>query len=446
MISKTAVTFKNINRLAIPATVSGIAEPLLSITDTAIVGNIPVDGVESLAAAGIVGSFLSMLIWVLGQTRSAISAIISQYLGANKLDEVKELPAQAIFLNLMLSFLVLGSTVFFIEEIFQLFEASGKILERAVAYYSIRVWGFPLTLFTFALFGIFRGLQNTFYPMLVAMIGAGLNILLDFILVYGIDGVLPALYLEGAAWASLIAQGVMALLAFYLLRTKTSISLQIKWPLNKEIKRLIFMSLNLFVRTLALNTALLLAVREATALGTAFIGAHTIAVNIWLFAAFFIDGYSAAGNSMGGRLLGAKDYNGLWQLAKRINLYGIIVSIALVALGFVFYEPIGQLFSKDTQVLHVFFSVFYIVLLGLPMNAVAFLFDGMFKGMGEMKFLRNVLLGATFFGFIPALYIGLHFNWGIHAIWFAFVVWMLCRSTPLVIKFRNTFKPLLQKT
>ena len=104
MISKTAVTFKNINRLAIPATVSGIAEPLLSITDTAIVGNIPVDGVESLAAAGIVGSFLSMLIWVLGQTRSAISAIISQYLGANKLDEVKELPAQAIFLNLMLSF------------------------------------------------------------------------------------------------------------------------------------------------------------------------------------------------------------------------------------------------------------------------------------------------------------------------------------------------------
>ena len=123
MISKTAITFKNINRLAIPATVSGIAEPLLSITDTAIVGNIPVDGVESLAAAGIVGSFLSMLIWVLGQTRSAISAIISQYLGANKLDEVKELPAQAIFLNLMLSFLVLGSTVFFIEEIFQLFEA-----------------------------------------------------------------------------------------------------------------------------------------------------------------------------------------------------------------------------------------------------------------------------------------------------------------------------------
>lgn len=445
MITKTAVSFKNINRLAIPATISGIAEPLLSITDTAIVGNIPVDGVESLAAAGIVGSFLSMLIWVLGQTRSAISAIISQYLGANKLNEVSNLPAQAIFLNLTLSIIVLLSTIFVIEDIFRLFEASGKILDYCVSYYGIRVWGFPLTLFTFALFGIFRGLQNTFYPMLVATIGAGLNIVLDFVLVYGIEGYVPALYLEGAAWASLIAQAVMAILAFLLLMAKTNINLKLQFPINKELKSLIYMSLNLFVRTLALNTALLLAVREATALGTKYIGAHTIAVNIWLFAAFFIDGYSAAGNSMGGRLLGAKDYNGLWRLAKKINTYGIMVSLVLMLLGFLCYEPIGRLFSKEILVLNTFYSVFHIVLFGLPMNSIAFLFDGMFKGMGKMKYLRNVLLVATFLGFVPTLYLGLYLGWGIHAIWMAFIIWMLFRSMPLVWKFRTTFKPLLQK-
>ena len=126
---KSAISFKNINNLAIPATIAGIAEPLLSITDTAIVGNIPVDGLESLAAAGIVGSFLSMLIWILGQTRSAISAIISQYLGANRLDEVKSLPAQAIFLNIALSIIILLSTVFVVREIFEMMNASGKILE-----------------------------------------------------------------------------------------------------------------------------------------------------------------------------------------------------------------------------------------------------------------------------------------------------------------------------
>ena len=445
MISKINVNFKNINRLAVPATLSGIAEPLLSITDTAIVGNIPVNGVASLAAAGIVGSFLSMLIWVLGQTRSSISAIISQYLGADKLEEVSNLPAQAIFLNITLSLLVLLGTIFIVEDIFRLFEASGQILEYCVSYYSIRVWGFPLTLFTFALFGIFRGLQNTFYPMLVAIIGAGLNIVLDFVLVYGIEGFIPALYLEGAAWASLISQIVMAVIAFFLLRVKTNISLRLQFPINKELKSLVYMSLNLFVRTLALNTALLLAVREATALGTQYIGAHTIAVNIWLFTAFFIDGYSAAGNSMGGRLFGAKEYNGLWTLAKKINAYGFIVSLFLLLLGFIFYQSVGGIFSKDSSVLATFNTIFYIVLLGLPINAVAFLFDGMFKGMGKMKLLRNVLLGATFLGFVPTLYVGLYFNLGIHAIWLAFTVWMLLRSFPLVWKFRTTFKPLLQK-
>lgn len=445
MIHKTAVTFKNINRLAIPATISGIAEPILSITDSAVVGNIPIDGLESLAAVGIVGSFLSMLIWVLGQTRSAISTIISQYLGAGRIKEVEDLPAQAIFLNLLLSFFILGSTIFVIEEIFMLFKASGKILDYCVSYYAIRVWGFPLTLFTFAVFGIFRGLQNTFYPMLIAIIGAVVNVVLDFALVYGIKGLIPPLHLEGAAWASLMAQGLMAVLAFVLLRTKSTISLRLRFPLNKELKRLVFMSLNLFLRAIALNVALMVAVREATALGDRFIGAHTIAINLWLFSAFFIDGYSAAGNSMAGRLLGEKNYQGLWSLAKKILAYGLMVSLFLMAVGFLFYEPLGRIFSNEEAVLTTFFSIFFIVILGLPMNTLAFIFDGLFKGLGEMKYLRNVLLAATFLGFLPTLYLGKALGWGFYGIWIAFVVWMAVRGGALAWKFVVTYRPLVQK-
>ncbi|MUH35795.1 MATE family efflux transporter [Zobellia amurskyensis] len=441
---KAEINFKSINKLAIPATVAGIAEPLLSITDTAIVGNIPVDGLESLAAAGIVGSFLSMLIWILGQTRSAISAIISQYLGAGRIDEVKALPAQAIFLNIGLSILVLLSTIFIVKDIFELLNATGKILEYCISYYSIRVWGFPLTLFVFAVMGIFRGLQNTYYPMLIAIVGAVLNVGLDFAFVYGVEGVIEPMYLEGAAWASLLAQGIMAIMAFVLLVTKTDISLKLKLPVHPELKRLVVMSLNLFVRALALNTALILAVREATELGPKFIGAHTIAVNIWLFSAFFIDGYAAAGNIMGGRLLGSKDYNGLWKLAKKIMVYGLMVSVLLVAAGFLFYKPIGLLFSKETVVLNAFYAVFFIVILGLPMNTIAFIFDGLFKGMGEMKYLRNTLLAATFLGFVPVLFLGKYLNLGLYGIWIAFTVWMIIRGGALVVKFIRKFRPLLE--
>lgn len=441
---KTSVTLKKINSLAIPATIAGIAEPLLSITDTAIVGNIPVDGLESLAAAGIVGSFLSMLIWVLGQTRSAISAIISQYLGAGRLEEVKSLPAQAVFLNIALSVLILLSTVFVIREIFELLNASGKILEYCISYYSIRVWGFPLTLFVFAVMGIFRGLQNTYWPMLIAITGAVLNVLLDFLLVYGIEGFLEPLYLDGAAWASLISQSVMAVMALWLLWKKTEISLRLTFPIHPELGRLVVMSLNLFVRALALNTALILAVREATALGDKFIGAHTIAINLWLFSAFFIDGYGAAGNIMGGRLLGEKNYDGLWLLAKKIVKYGLYVSLVLMGISFLFYRPIGNLFSNEELVLTTFYSVFYIIILGLPLNTIAFVLDGVFKGLGEMKYLRNTLLIATFLGFVPVLFLGKWLDWGLLGIWIAFTIWMLIRGGALVFKFRRKFRPLLQ--
>ncbi|MCM4167732.1 DNA damage-inducible protein F [Arenibacter antarcticus] len=440
----TVINFKSINKLAIPATIAGIAEPLLSITDTAIVGNIPEHGLESLAAAGIVGSFLSMLIWILGQTRSAISAIISQYLGAGKLDKVQSLPAQAIFLNIVMSLIILLSTIFIVEEIFVLLNAKGKILELCISYYSIRVWGFPLTLFVFAVMGIFRGLQNTYYPMLIAITGAVLNIVLDVILVYGIEGYISPLYLEGAAWASLIAQGVMAIMAFILLVTKTDISLTLKFPLHPELGRLVVMSLNLFVRALALNIAMILAVREATDLGDKYIGAHTIAINLWLFSAFFIDGYGAAGNILGGKLLGANNYDGLWILAQKIMKYGFIVSLALMALGFIFYYPIGRIFSNDFTVLETFYSIFFILILSLPMNMVAFVFDGLFKGLGEMKYLRNILLIATFLGFIPILFLSMYLGWGLYGIWIAFTLWMFIRGGALVWKFRRKFRPLLQ--
>lgn len=442
---RTAVSLKTINRLAVPATIAGIAEPVLSITDTAIVGNIPVDGLESLAAVGIVGAFLSMLIWILGQTRSAISAILSQYLGAGRLEEVRSLPAQAIFFNVVLSILVLLSTIFVIEEIFLLLNAKGKILEFCVAYYSIRVWGFPLTLFTFAVMGIFRGLQNTFWPMLIAMVGALLNIVLDFMLVYGVADFIPAMQLEGAAWASLISQAVMAVMAFVLLIKKTNIRLIPRFPIHHELKRLIAMSLNLFVRALALNAALILAVREAAALGDQYIGAHTIAINLWLFAAFFIDGYAAAGNIMGGRLLGARDYNGLWTLARKIVIYGTTISLILMGFSFLFYESLGRIFSNEVIVLETFYGVFFIVILGLPINSIAFVFDGLFKGLGEMRYLRNVLLTATFLGFVPALYLGKYMHWGLYGIWVAFTIWMVIRGGALVWKFRRKFLPLLQK-
>ena len=439
MRAKPKITFKQINKLALPALIAGIAEPLLSITDTAIVGNVQQNPIEALAAVGLAGSFLSALFWILAQTRSAISAIIAQYLGANKLDEIKTLPAQIIIINTALSIFLYVLTLFFVEQIFKLYNAEGLILNYSVAYYKIRALGLPLTLFVFSVFGVFRGLQNTFWPMVISIVGAVLNIGLDYILVFGIEGIIPPLHIEGAAYASVIAQGVMATMALVLLLKKTPFNLKFQLPFNKEIRRLLMLSLNLFIRALALNVALYFANAYATKYGNNYIAAQTIAFQIWLFFAFFIDGYASVGNIISGRLLGEKDYKNLWNLSKDLSKYASIVALFLGAVCVVFYKPIGKLFTDNQEVLTAFYSVFWIVLIMQPLNAIAFVFDGLFKGLAEAITLRNTLLIATFVGFIPALLIGDAYGLKLYAIWIAFTVWMFLRMIILVIIFRKKY-------
>ena len=435
-MSTQKISFRQINKLAIPAIVSGIAEPLLSITDTAIVGNVQVNPTEALAAVGIAGSFISAIVWILAQTRSAISAIVAQYLGAKKLDQIHNLPAQIIYINLLLSLFIYLVTVLFTREIFELYNASGLILDQSVSYYRIRALGLPLTLFVFSVFGVFRGLQNTFWPMVISILGAALNIGLDFLLVFGLEGVIEPMHVEGAAWASVIAQGFMALMALGLFLSRTPFSLAPDLPMNPEIKRLLSLSLNLIIRALSLNIALYMANAYATSYGANSIAAQTIAFQIWLFFAFFIDGYSSVGNIMSGKFLGEGNYAMINRLSKQLIAYTLVISLGLGLVCVAFYGPLGRLFSQDREVLDLFSSIFWIVLLMQPINAVAFVFDGIFKGMAEAVALRDTLLAATFLGFVPALLIGDYFNLGLYAIWIAFTVWMILRGGILLYLFR----------
>lgn len=440
-----SISLKHINKLAIPALISGISEPILSLTDAAIVGNIDINATESLAAVGIVTAFLSMLIWVLGQTRSAISSIVSQYVGANKLEQIKNLPAQAIFIITSLSILIIIGTYPFAESIFKLYNASDLILSYSVDYYKIRVFGFPFTLFTIAVFGAFRGLQNTFYPMIIAIIGALANIILDVILVYGVDGFIQPMHIKGAAYASVIAQVLMALFSAYYLLKKTAIPLKIHFPFNKEMKRFILMILNLFVRTLALNVTLYYSSAFATSYGKQYIAAYTIAINLWFLGAFIIDGYASAGTILSGKLYGAKAYKILLQLSNKLITYGIVIGFVIAITGGLLYFPLGKLFTKDPQVLQEFYNIFWIILAMQPLCALAFIFDGIFKGLGKMKHLRNVLLFSTFLVFVPMLFWLDYLDFKLYAIFIAITFWIIARGIPLIIKFRKIFIPLSQK-
>lgn len=430
------MSYKKINRLAIPAILAGIAEPLIALADTAILGHL---GTDELAAVGVGSSLFLLQVWALAQTKSAISAITALYYGKKETSKIESFVFQTFIFNLLLGISVAIFSWMAMDWIFEFYNANGEVLSLAKEYYTIRAIGLPIALATFGLFGVFRGFQNTIWTMQISITGGLLNILLDFVFVYGITGYIPSMGIKGAALASVIAQGLMLILCILFLYRKKVIRVLFTFQPNREIRNFLTMFINLFLRTVALNIAYFLGTKYATSYGKEYVAAHTIAMNIWLFSSFFIDGYATAGNAIAGKLLGQRNNVGIGQIGKRIYSLSIGIGSILGAAYLLGYQFIGSFFSTDKQVILLFESIFWMVIISQPLNGLAFGLDGIFKGLGRTRLLRNLLLVATFLGFIPALLVFDFIELKLYAVWIAFLVFMMCRAFPLLWVFNREF-------
>jgi putative MATE family efflux protein len=274
--------------------------------------------------------------------------------------------------------------------------------------------------------------------MWISLAGAVVNGLLNPLLIFG-WGHVPHLGIEGSAWASLVAQVVMFALAVRVMRTRTPFRL---WPRSwrhPELVGLVRNSGNLFARAITLNACYYLGNRLATGYGVTAIAAHSIAMQIWLFSAFFIDGYAAAGSVVAGRLHGAGARAQLHRVSWQVVRVTVAIGAGLAVIYLLGYPWIGGLFTTHADVRASFDGVFWMVILTQPLNAVAFAWDGIFKGLGDGPSLRNALLFATFVVFIPVAYLCDRFGWQLHGIWTAFTCWMIARGAWLTVGFEQRY-------
>ncbi|MBK8498592.1 MAG: MATE family efflux transporter [Flavobacteriales bacterium] len=438
MSARSTITRKDIDRLAVPAIISGIAEPVISLIDTAFIGRL--HDIDMLGAVGIGSSFFLLVLWVLAQTRSAVLAVVARYYGEQRIAGIAGLVPMAMWTNFALGLLFLAITYPFAEQIFQAYNAGGRQLELTCDYFRIRSLGFPISLAVYALTGAFRGLQNLRWSMWISLIGAGVNLVLNPLLIFGY-GPFPAMGIEGSALSSVIAQTVMLATCVFILRTRTPFAL---WPpswRHPEFAPLMRNSGQLFARTIALNVCYYLGNRYATGYGAAYIAAHSIAMQIWLFSAFFIDGYAAAGSVLTGRLNGERNWRELYSVSWQVVRMSVTIGAILAVIYLIGYKHIGGFFTDDAVVLALLDGVFWMVVLTQPINAIAFAFDGIYKGMGNGKILRNVLLISTFLVFVPVVWGMDAFGWKLHAVWAAFLAWMLVRGALLAMHFEKHHRP-----
>lgn len=419
-------TDKAIFRLAIPALGALAAEPLVSLVDTAFVGRL---GAASLAALGIDAAILGFAFFVFTFLAYATTPLIASAVASGDDRQAASLAGQALILGV--GFGLVGAVILVSAagSLVEFMGASGEVVDPAISYLRIRAIGLPAVLLITAANGIFRGVQDTLTPLLVTIGLSLVNLILDPVLIFELD-----LGVQGAAIASVVAQWGGALAFVWLLAGgRSGLPLVGGIPRIRDLGSLLGAGSALSVRSLALVSFFALTTRTASEMGVVEVAGHQVALQVWIFLALAVDAIAIAAQALIAASLGQGDNQEARVTADRMLAWALVWGGLL---GLAFWLLRGVLptwFSSDPEVVLVVTSLMPFVALTQPLNAVVFVWDGIYIGAGAFRFLGGWMVVAALLGAI-----GLASVTTIAGVWWVVTALMVFRVLPLAIRHRAT--------
>jgi MATE family multidrug resistance protein len=272
---------REILALGIPTMLALASQPLLSIGDTAMIGRL---GVEPLAARAIGAALISGIYWIFAFLTFGTTTLIGHHFGADDARACGETYLHALFLALVGGAALAAAGFFVAGELYKRMGADPAVADEGISYFRITISSAPFTLILLASVGFFRGIQNSRTPMLIAFLANGLQLLLDYGLIYGNFG-LPSLGLRGAAIAAWIGQltGATVSLAIFFASRRTAAYRAVGWRISiAKLRPLFRIGGDLALRTGALRLSLIFATATAARMGAAILSAYEIAFQLFM--------------------------------------------------------------------------------------------------------------------------------------------------------------------
>ena len=428
---------RRILRLAVPNAIASLSVPLVGIADTAMIGHL--EDVVFMGAVATASTLFDVLFWGTGFLRMGTTSLVAQYHGAGDHRACVETLYRSLLLAAAVAVLVLVLHHWLAPLGFGLAGGSGEVQRWGLIYFSVRVLSVPMVLAMLALNGFFLGVANAMAPLYVTVVAGVVNVVGNYILIFGAWGA-PALGVVGAAWASVLANSValIAGLSILLIRYRHLIV-----PPSRKLfdavplRHLLGTNLSLFARTICLLFAQFSMLAMVSRLGDIPLAAHAVIWQVWAVVSFGVDGFAHAAEILVGNLLGARDFSGARQLARRTLLWGVGIGSVFGVVYGIWLEPIGSLFTSHAPVLSAIGSVSFIIALVQPINALIFVFDGIFIGANDVAYLFVSMLIAAFGVFLPLALAAYGLDLGFRGAWFAYDGLMLGRFATLMVRYRG---------
>ena len=414
---------REILQIALPSIVSNITVPLLGLVDTTIVGHL---GAASYIGAIAVGGMLFNLIyWIFGFLRMGTSGMTSQAYGQKDEAETMRILARSIGIGMLIA-LALIILQYPIERIAFLFiKATPEVEKLASTYFRICIWGAPAVLGLYSISGWCIGMQNSRFPMYVAITQNIVNILVSLMLVYGLG-----MKIEGVAIGTLVAQYAGLLMAIglwssHFKRLLPYIRLRTLFT-QGAFRRFFQVNRDIFFRTLCLVAVTMYFTSAGAAQGDVVLAVNTLLMHFFTFFSYIMDGFAYSGEALAGKYIGANDRPALQQMIRHLFVWGITLALASTLIYGIGGKEFLSLITNEQSVIAASSTYFYWVP-AIPLAGfAAFLYDGIFIGATATGLMLRAMFVASvaFFG----IYFGCRGLIGNHALWLAFITYLALRG------------------
>ncbi|XP_057982153.1 protein DETOXIFICATION 42-like [Malania oleifera] len=297
--------------------------------------------------------------------------------------------------------------------------SDSPMLIPARQYLTLRSLGAPAVLLSLAMQGVFRGFKDTKTPLYATIIGDAANIILDPILMF-----VFRMGVSGAAIAHVISQYLMSLILLW--RLMKQVNLLPPSVKHLQFSRFLKNGFLLLVRVIAVTFCVTLAASLAARQGSISMAAFQVCLQIWLSTSLLADGLAVAGQAILASSFARKDYDKVTATASRVLQLGLALGLVLSITLIVLLQFSLRLFSKDINVLQLMSFGIPFVAATQPLNALAFVFDGINFGASDFAYSACSMVLVAIVS-IMCLFV-LSSSHGFIGIWVALSIYMSLRA------------------
>lgn len=428
---------RKILRLAIPSIISNITVPLLSLIDVSIVGHL--GAAAYIGAIALGGMLFNILYWSFGFLRMGTSGLTSQAYGMRNLQEAGNILVRAAGIGFAIAVFLLLLQSPIEKTVFYMVNASEEVEKSARIYFRICIWGAPAVLGLYGFAGWFIGMQNSRFPMYIAIVQNLINIFFSLYFVFVLK-----MKVEGVAFGTLIAQWSGLGMAFFLWyryygrRLKTKLDIKNAWQ-RTAMYRFFSINSDIFFRTLCLIAVTSFFTATGAKQGDTILAVNTLLMQLFTLFSYIMDGFAYAGEALTGRYIGARNTRLLRRSVKLLFYWGGGLAGLFTLLYGIGGESFLKLLTNDPVVIEVASRYFYWAL-AIPLAGFsAFLWDGIFIGATATRPMLYSMLIAS--GSFFTLYYLFQNTLGNNALWLAFISYLLLRGIIELAWSRPILKP-----